>query len=122
MALSAEQIINALKQNGGFVTSAARALNVTPQAIYARMEKNQRIKEAHLAIKEQYLDLAESQLLQKVRSGDLGAICFYLKCQGKSRGYVERQQLEHTGPQGSDQLQFVIEVVHSEKTESTDTA
>lgn len=47
-------------------------------------------------VKAKYLDLAENKLLQKINDGDLGAICFYLKCQGKHRGYIERQQIDTT--------------------------
>ena len=31
---------------------------------------------------------------------DTGAVCFYLKCKAKHRGYIERQEL--TGPGGKD--------------------
>lgn len=96
MALTADQIIKALNANGGFVTAAARALNVTPQAIYRRAERNPSIKEALDAIRERYLDMAESKLIEKVQTGEGWAICFYLKCQGKDRGYVERAQIEHS--------------------------
>ena len=38
------------------------------------------------------------KLLEQVNSGNLTAIIFYLKCKAKNRGWVEKQQIEHTGP------------------------
>ncbi len=47
-------------------------------------------------IKEQYLDMAEAKLIEKIRTGATPELLFYLKTQGKSRGYIERQQLDLT--------------------------
>ena len=44
------------------------------------------------------IDLAESKLYEMIKSGDKIAIIFFLNCQGKARGYVERQEL--TGKEG----------------------
>jgi len=38
------------------------------------------------------LDNAESVLYKAVLNGEAWAVCFFLKCQGKSRGYIERQE------------------------------
>ena len=45
-------------------------------------------------IREGLIDFAESKLLKKINDEDMTAIIFFLKCQGKSRGYVERGQYE----------------------------
>ena len=39
------------------------------------------------------VDVAEGRLNQAVNNGDLTAIIFTLKTLGKSRGYIERQEL-----------------------------
>lgn len=96
MALTVEQIIKALKKNAGFVSTTAEALNVTPHAIYKRIRESEKIKQALKEIEEKHLDFAESRLLSKIKKDDLGAICFYLKCKGKDRGYIEKAQLEHS--------------------------
>ena len=44
------------------------------------------------------LDFAESKLFQKIKEGDSTAILFYLKTQGKARGYIERSEV--TGANG----------------------
>ena len=90
MALKIEQIEEALRANGGFISYAAKSLGITYQAVWNRIQKCPKLRQSYEEIRESYLDLAESKLLVKIREGDLGAICFFLKCQGKKRGYIER--------------------------------
>ena len=54
------------------------------------------VKEA----RESLLDDAESELQKQMLRGNITALIFYLKTQGKGRGYVERQ--EFTGKDGKD--------------------
>lgn len=91
-----EQIEKALIANGGWYTKTAAALGVSHQAISKRVAQSERLQKVVDDVKAKYLDLAENKLLQKINDGDLGAICFYLKCQGKHRGYIERQQIDTT--------------------------
>ena len=100
MALSESQIIEALKANAGFITGAAKMLNVTYHAIYDRIQRSEYLKNNYQEIQESHLDLAESKLLQNIKGGNLGAICFFLKCRGKSRGYIETSKHELSGPDG----------------------
>jgi hypothetical protein len=92
--LTIDQIEQALRANGGWFTQAAKALGVSHQAISTRVQKSERLQRVTEDVKAQYLDLAESKLMQKIKDGDLGAICFYLKCQGRQRGYVEKAKLD----------------------------
>lgn len=88
--LSIKQIETALRATGGFVSQTAKKLNVTQEAIYFRINKSDYLKEVKREIDESYLDLAESKLIKKLNDEDLGALCFYLKCKGKGRGYIEK--------------------------------
>lgn len=94
MALTIKQIEDALHKSGGFVSQAAKGLNVTASNVYARIKKSARLQEVKREIDESYLDVAEHRLIKEIGEGNLGAICFYLKCKGKQRGYVEKQQIE----------------------------
>lgn len=40
------------------------------------------------------LDFAESQLYRNIKEQDNTAIIFFLKCKGKKRGYVEKQEID----------------------------
>lgn len=82
-------IEKALRLTGGFITYAAQQLKCAHSNISTRISKSEKLKEVLEEIRESFLDLTEAKLIQKIREGDLGAICFYLKCHGKKRGYIE---------------------------------
>ena len=97
MALTSEQIAKALEANAGFISGAAKSLNVTYQAISQRIKTNKHLKQIQEAITESHLDLAESKLLTNIKDGNMTGICFFLKCRGKERGYIETVNLNHGG-------------------------
>lgn len=86
-----EECAVALRKAGGFVTGAAKLLGISQSSLCERIQKHEELQMVQAEIKEQYLDMAETALLKKIKSGDLGAMCFYLKCQGKKRGYIEKE-------------------------------
>ena len=56
------------------------------------------------------LDFAESQLHKQIQDNSTSATIFYLKTQGKKRGYVERQELDLSS--GNEQINKIeIEIV-----------
>lgn len=87
---------DALRASGGFVTHAAAMLGISWPALSERVRKNARLQRVLEEAKEQHLDLAETQLISSVKRGKAWAVCFYLKCKGKSRGYIEKQQIDAT--------------------------
>jgi len=84
----------ALEKAGGFISRAAKMLNITTGALSRRIKRSKKLQELKAEIDERYLDLAESKLINKINKEDLGAICFYLKCRGKERGYIEKQIID----------------------------
>ena len=97
---SDEEFIKALEKNGGWISQTARALGVSVQAVCQRMKRNPKLKEKQEEMREANLDLAESEVVAAVKNHAPWAICFYLKCQGKHRGWVETVRNEHSGPDG----------------------
>ncbi len=93
-----EDIIEALEANGAFLTNTAKALGISLQGLIKRIANNPDLKAKVEEINERKLDFTESKLMKLIRQGNLGAICFHLKCKGKHRGWVERHEL--TGPEG----------------------
>jgi len=108
MSLSIGEIDAALRATGGFTTYAAKKLGVTYQAIYARIQKSPQLQRTLLEIRESYLDLSEHKLIQKIKDEDLGAIIWYLKCQGKNRGYREKESSKDS--EEKEQIVFNIDL------------
>jgi hypothetical protein len=97
VGLTNKQIIAAFKNTGGIVSKVAMKLNVTRQAIYARMMKSEELRDAQISARETAIDMAEDKLMANISKGDNTAIIFYLKTQGKRRGYIEKQEVEQSG-------------------------
>jgi len=94
------KIIEALRESRGLVMVAARKLGISRQQIYRRIKDSDEVRAAIEEARDFTTDTAEAALFKKIAEGEAWAICFYLKTQGKDRGYVERQQHEHSGPEG----------------------
>lgn len=95
--LTVEEIIKAVNDSNGFLTFAAEKLGCSYQNIWQRAKKNPELKEAIEAIGEHHLDVAEDKLVEAIKHGESWAICFFLKCKGKHRGYVERSEVAGVG-------------------------
>ena len=101
------QIVKAVRRAAGMVSVAARALGCDTQTIYNRMKTVPEVKQAVTDARDELLDRAESKLLEEINNNNITAIIFALKTVGKSRGYVERQEI--TGADGG-----VIRVVYDD--------
>jgi len=89
--------IQAIKDNGGFVATAARRLDTSRTTFHAMINEHPTLKAAVIDAREQQKDHAENELIKAISAGNITAIIFYLKTQGKDRGYVERQEFKHEG-------------------------
>ena len=87
-----EQIAKAIIKCGGWLAKAADVLGCTYKTIWRYSEKYPELKELIEDVKNRQLDEVEEKLLGKVRAGDVTACIWWLKCQGKGRGWVERQE------------------------------
>jgi transposase len=97
MGITNKKIIDAFKNTGGIVSKAALKLGVSRQAVYSRIQKSEELAKEQQSAKETALDLAEDKLLSNIKAGDNTCIIFFLKTQGKKRGYVEKQEVEQSG-------------------------
>lgn len=99
---TAAEVIEAIKGSKGFVSTIANRLGCQRTYIYKLLEKYPTAKEALENEREGNKDFVEGKLMQQIDAGNITAIIFYLKTQGKDRGYIERQEV--TGADGG-QLQ-----------------
>ena len=82
----------------GNLSAASISLGVERPTLYKWIEQDG-LEQAVIEGRNSRLDFVEGKLDQKIDSGDITAIIFFLKTQGKSRGSVERQEV--TGKDGS---------------------
>lgn len=87
----------AITEAQGLISVAARRLGVSRSSVYNAINRHPTVAEAAEDARERTTDLAEGKLYSKINEGDITAIIFYLKTQGKARGYVERQERVHSG-------------------------
>lgn len=83
------QMIDALKATKGLITVAARKLGCDPGTVYRYIRLYPEVERAKKEEREGFTDIAELSLYNAVQKGEGWAVCFYLKTQGKDRGYVE---------------------------------
>ncbi len=93
-----QQIEEQLIALEGNTAAVGRSLRISRQAINQRIQKSPRLLKLIDELRETNLDEAENQLMNAIKRGEGWAVCFYLKTQGKKRGYVERAEL--TGADG----------------------
>jgi hypothetical protein len=98
-----EKIIEALVASKGMVYITAKKLKCSPQTIYNYAKEYPEVQEAIDSARGELTDTAESKLAMAIRKGESWAVCFYLKTQGRNRGYVERQEVS---------ADFEIKVIH----------
>lgn len=83
----------AVNSSGGIISVIAKRLKCdwhTADKYIKQFELFQEVQNE----KESLLDLAESKLIDNIKNNDTTSILFYLKTQGKNRGYIERQQTD----------------------------
>lgn len=96
------QVIAAIQAADGLLTEAARRLGCSRQTVYKYAEKHPDVAQAIEEAREILLGTAECELVKHIRGGNLTAIIFFLKCHGKSRGYIERPRLVSPTPEAAE--------------------
>jgi hypothetical protein len=97
MATTAAAAIKAIRDSKGFVTQAAKSLGISRMQLHRIINKHPTVKEALADAREEMKDFAESKIYQGINDGNTALIIFYAKTQMKDRGYVERQEIDHSG-------------------------
>lgn len=92
--ITSAEIERALRAADGIVNTTAKKLGVDPSTIRRRLRAEPKLREVRDELVESFVDLAETKLRQLVRKGNLGAVIFVCKTLGRSRGYVERQEVD----------------------------
>lgn len=100
-----EAMIAALQYALGNVKEACTKMKVARQTHYNWLESDPEYKQRVEEIREMRLDFAEGALMKLISEGNVAATIFFLKTQGKQRGYVERQEV--TGADGAPIIEII---------------
>src|SRR5262245_50971574 len=92
--LTCETVTTALREFHGNMAAVGRKLGVCRSAVAHYIERHPSLKAVLEECRESMKDDAEGSLHQALLAGEAWAVCFYLKCQAKDRGYIERQEYE----------------------------
>ena len=94
-----EQVAAAIHEARGTQSVAARRLGCSRETLRRYANQFATVRTAVEDARDSLLDFAEDELIKLIGEGNITAIIFYLKTQGKKRGYVER--VEQTGADGA---------------------
>lgn len=130
MDIIKKAMIEAMKLSYGIISVAANKVEISRQTHYNWMKDDPEYKEEIESINEAAIDHVEGKLMERVNgvaiAGEDGstyyqapsdtAIIFYLKCKGKKRGYVERQEVVPMDPDGNAVQPIInINVIRNKK-------
>ena len=106
MKLNKTNVSAQIERMSGNLAAVARSFGKSRRWIYQYLEKYPDLWDVVKEARETMLDNVESQLYKKALSGDNTAMIFFLKTQGKSRGYTERHEV--TGADGGEVVFRVV--------------
>ena len=89
-------MLEALEKSLGVVTVACKNAEIGRTQFYNWLKDDEEFAKAVKSIDDIALDFAESQLHKQIKEGNSTSTIFYLKTKGKRRGYVEKQEIDHT--------------------------
>ena len=84
--------LKALEDHEWNIAAACRVAKVNRRYYYEWLKTDEWFAERIDECKQTKMDIAEQALYQQVLAGNTSATMFYLKCHGKERGYVEKDE------------------------------
>ena len=92
-----KRLLEALEKSLGVVTTACSDAGMSRTQFYEYYKTDPDFKAAVDSIEDVAIDFAESQLHKQIKDGNPTSTIFFLKTRGKRRGYIEKEQVEHSG-------------------------
>jgi len=106
-------ILENLERNLGILTPTLKTVDITPSVYYTWYYDDPEFRQAVDSIKNVAVDYVESKLMENIKAGDKVSIIFYLKCQAKHRGYVEK--IEQDINMNAAPIPVTVNIVYPEK-------
>ena len=111
-----EVLRKVVEAKAGIVSAVAEALQVDVRTVQRWKARSRKVAKMFEDVHFARLDLAEAELIKAIKRGSVAAMIFYLKCHGKQRGWVERQEI--SGPEGGSIQIHVVRNISSSRQES----
>jgi hypothetical protein len=92
--------LQALAEHRGIVTKACNATGISRTQVYKWRDEDTTFVDQINEVQQIVLDFAEDKLFEHIGNDNVPSLIFFLKCRGKERGYVERQEI--TGKDGQE--------------------
>lgn len=97
VARSKKQFLEAFDLSMGNVALACKKMNISRNTFYEWQNNDPKFAATVADHKEEQKDMVESKMYQAILADNTTMMIFYAKTQMKDRGYVERQELAHSG-------------------------
>ena len=101
MAIKTQQtkkaLIKAMRKNLGNITASCKAVDVNRSTYYDYYNSDEDFKAECDECENIAIDSVETQLHKQILDGIPSSTIFFLKTKGKKRGYIEKQEIEHSG-------------------------
>jgi hypothetical protein len=95
--LKHKEVAEKLVEHHGNMAAVGRALGCKRSSVRAFIVKHPDLLAICEDMHESMKDNAVTSLHRAVLAGESWAVCFFLKTQAKDRGYIEKQEFEHSG-------------------------
>lgn len=92
-----DQVELAIRASRGNRYSTAQILNCDWATVNNYITRYPELQKAMDETREKMVDVVENALHNQIDLGNITGIIFFLKTQGKDRGYIERSEIEHSG-------------------------
>ena len=90
-------LLEALEKSLGVVTTACKQVGIDRTTFYRYYKNDSKFKAKVDELQNVALDFVESKLFNQIQNDNPTSTIFYLKTKGKKRGYIERQEIQHSG-------------------------
>ena len=92
-----DAFIKAHELNGSNISLSCQSINIDRGTYYNWIEKYPDFKARVDTCIEKLYDFVESSIIKGIKDGNTAMTIFYAKTKMKSRGFVEKQEIEHSG-------------------------
>ena len=95
--ITKQRFKEAVQGTGGIMLSIAKNLNASRSGVYKFCNKHPDMMELRHQEEEKIIDICENSLFTQAKDKEQWAVKYLLSTKGKKRGYVEKQEVEHSG-------------------------